>query len=630
MCGIVGFINPNSSGAIAEVDLRAMADAIVMRGPDSMGYFHDASFLVALGHKRLSIVDLSQAGSQPMHSLKDRFVVVFNGEIYNHLILRAAIETDFSASQWRGHSDTETLLACIESWGIEATLSKAVGMFAFALWDKQERTLTLARDRMGEKPLYWGWQGDTLLFGSELKALKAHPDFVGEIDRNALALLLRHNYITAPHSIYKGIHKLPAGHYVTIPHGAGPADVQPQAYWHMNDAVQSGLAHPFTGSDAEAVDALEAQLTESVGLQMLADVPLGAFLSGGVDSSTVVALMQKQSQQRVRTFAIGFDEPGYNEAEHAKAVAQHLGTDHAELYVGAAEALALVPRLPTIYCEPFADSSQIPTYLVSQMAHQQVTVALSGDGGDELFGGYNPYQLVPRVWQGLGWVPAPVRKVLQSALAPLPLPAKLAKLREVMAARTPQELYRQVLSHWPSPEALVLGADEPATLLNTPEAWPAVDSLEHWMMAMDAQTYMVDDVLTKVDRAAMANSLETRVPLLDHRVVELAWRMPLNMKIRNGQGKWVLRQVLYRHVPREMIERPKKGFSIPLAAWLRGPLRDWAEALLNEQRLKAEGYLNPVPIRKAWLAHVQGQADHSTRLWGVLMFQAWLEAQHRA
>lgn len=565
-----------------------------------------------------------------MHSVNGRYAIVFNGEIYNHLILRAAVERDFPASQWRGHSDTETLLACIEVWGIAATLSKAVGMFAFALWDKQERTLTLARDRMGEKPLYWGWQGGALLFGSELKALRAHPDFVGEIDRNALALLLRHNYIPAPHSIYKGIHKLPAGHYVTIPHGAGPDDVQPKAYWRMNDAVQSGLAHPFRGSDAEAVDALEAQLTESVGLQMLADVPLGAFLSGGVDSSTVVALMQKQSQQRVRTFAIGFDEPGYNEAEHAKAVAQHLGTDHTELYVGSAEALALVPKLPSIYCEPFADSSQIPTYLVSHMARQQVTVALSGDGGDELFGGYNPYQFLPRVWQRLAWLPAPVRSALQSVLAPLPLPAKLAKLREVMAARTPEELYRQVISHWPRPEALVLGADEPATLLNMPELWPAVDSFEHWMMAMDAQTYMVDDVLTKVDRAAMANSLETRVPLLDHRVVELAWRMPLNLKIRNGQGKWVLRQVLYRHVPQEMIERPKKGFSIPLAAWLRGPLHDWAEALLNEQRLKAEGYLNPAPIRKAWLAHVQGKADHSTRLWGVLMFQAWLEEQQRA
>jgi asparagine synthase (glutamine-hydrolysing) len=631
MCGIVGFLYANNSICYStKDDLQRMANAVQFRGPDSVGYFEDPKGSVFFAHRRLAIIDLSNAGAQPMHSKNNRFIVVFNGEIYNHLILRNLLALNFPEQEWQGHSDTETLLACFEQWGIETTLSRVVGMFAIALWDKQERALTLARDRMGEKPLYWGWQSGTLLFGSELKALKAHPDFVGEIDRNALALLLRHNYIPAPHSIYKGIHKLPAGHYVTIPQGAGPSDVQPQAYWRMNDAVQNGLANPFKGSDAQAVDALEAQLTESIGLQMLADVPLGAFLSGGVDSSTVVALMQKQRQQRVRTFAIGFNEPGYNEAEHAKAVAGHLGTEHTELYVGAQEALAVIPKLPNMYCEPFADSSQIPTYLVSQMARQHMTVALSGDGGDELFGGYNPYQFLPRIWQSLAWLPAPLRIALQSVMAPLPMPDKLTKLREVMAARTQEDLYRQVLSHWPKPESLVLGAEEPATLLNTPEAWPSVDCFAHWMMAMDAQTYMVDDVLTKVDRAAMANSLETRVPLLDHRVVELAWRLPFHMKIRDGQGKWVLRQVLYKHVPKELIERPKKGFSIPLAAWLRGPLRDWAEALLSVQRLEAEGYLNPTPIRKAWLAHVEGKADHSTRLWGVLMFQAWLEEQNRA
>lgn len=627
MCGISGFLKSHNKLENFYLILSKMADATQHRGPDSIGYWYDKSG-IALAHNRLSILDLSKSGDQPMHSACGRYSIVFNGEIYNHLALRHDL-TPFLVNSWSGHSDTETILEGIVVWGVESFLSRCIGMFAFALWDKKDQTLILARDRLGEKPLYWGWQGDTLLFGSELKSLKVHPDFVGEIDRNALALLLRHNYIPAPHSIYKGIHKLPAGHYLTIPHAAGPHDVQPKAYWRMNDAVQTGLSLPYTCSDSQAVDALDAQLSESVTLQMLADVPLGAFLSGGVDSSTVVALMQKQSQQRVRTFAIGFDEPGYNEAEQAKVVSQHLGTDHTELYVGAQEALTVIPKLPTIYCEPFADSSQIPTYLVSHMARQHVTVALSGDGGDELFGGYNPYQFLPQVWQQLAWVPAPVRVALQAVLAPLPLPAKLAKLREVMAARSPEELYRLVLSHWLRPEAVVLGAYEPATSLNTPEAWPKVDSFEHWMMAMDAQTYMVDDVLTKVDRAAMANSLETRVPLLDHRVVEMAWRMPLHMKIRDGQGKWVLRQVLYKYVPKEMIERPKKGFSIPLAGWLRGPLRDWAEALLNEQRLKVEGYLNPVPIRKAWLEHVQGKADHSTRLWGVLMFQAWLEEQKR-
>lgn len=562
-----------------------------------------------------------------MFSSCGRYVIVFNGEIYNHLALRSILEASKNGLVWCGHSDTETLLACFSAWGVEKTLQATVGMFAIALWDEQEKVLTLARDRMGEKPLYWGWQGDTLLFGSELKALKAHPDFKAEIDRNSLALLLRHNYIPTPHSIYKGIGKLPAGHYVQIPYGAGPDDVRPKPFWSFNDAIEQGLAHSFAGSDTEAVDVLEQQLSASIADQMLADVPLGAFLSGGVDSSTIVALMQKQSQQPVRTFAIGFNEPGYNEAEYAKQVAQHLGTHHTELYVGASDALAVIPKLPTIYCEPFADSSQIPTYLVSQMARQHVTVALSGDAGDELFGGYNTYQFLPQVWNRLRLLPLPLRVALQKLLASLPLPAKLSKLQEVMSARSPQDLYRRVLSHWQQPEQLVLGATEPATLLNTPSAWPQVDSFEHWMMAMDAQTYMSDDILAKVDRAAMANSLETRVPMLDHRVVELAWRLPLHMKIRNGQGKWALRQVLYRHVPRELIERPKKGFSIPLASWLRGPLRDWAEALLNESRLRQEGYLNPTPIRHAWQQHLTGKQDHSSRLWGVLMFQAWLEAQ---
>lgn len=626
MCGIVGFLQNNFLNQnFRKAYLKQMTDAVQLRGPDSSGYFEDPTSCVYLGHRRLAIIDRSDAGSQPMHSTSGRFVLVFNGEIYNHLLLRNELKKTYAAPKWRSLSDTETLLCCFETFGIEETLKKTVGMFSLALWDTQERLLTLARDRMGEKPLYWGWQGDTLLFGSELKALKAHPDFVGEIDRNALALLLRHNYIPAPHSIYKNIHKLPAGHFVTIPHGARPSDVHPKAYWSMNDAVQTGQSQGFTDSDTQAVKALDAQLSESVSLQMLADVPLGAFLSGGVDSSTVVALMQKQTQQRVRTFAIGFEDPEYNEAEHAKAVAQHLGTDHTEITIGSQEALAVIPKLPEIYCEPFADSSQIPTYLVSHMARQHVTVALSGDGGDELFGGYNQYRFLPQVWQRLALVPAPARLALQALLALLPLPAKLAKLRMVMAARSPEELYRLVLSHWFCPEILVHGAHEPATMLNTPVDWPKVESFEHWMMAMDSQTYMVDDVLTKVDRAAMANSLETRVPLLDHRVVELAWRLPLNMKIRGGQGKWILRQVLYQHVPKELIDRPKRGFSVPLASWLRGPLRDWTESLISEKRLKDQNFFDYKIIRKIWLEHVSGAKDHSTRLWSILMFQAWLE-----
>lgn len=639
MCGFVGFLTTSQwvHDDAAPGLLAYMANAIAHRGPDSAGYWQDAASGIALGHRRLAIVDLSPAGAQPMQSVCGRYVIAFNGEIYNHLDLRKELAAgsspllgeEWTNAAWRGHSDTETLLAGFSVWGIRATIERSIGMFAMAVWDKKERSLTLVRDRIGEKPLYWGWQDGVLLFGSELKALKAHPAFKAEIDRGALALLLRHNYIPAPHSIYRDIWKLPAGHYVQIPYGAGPGDVRPRPYWRMNDAIENGLKSPFSGTDSEGIDALENQLAESVASQMLADVPLGAFLSGGVDSSTVVALMQKQSSLPVRTFAIGFNEAGYNEAEHAKAVARHLGTEHTELYVGAAEALAVIPKLPRIYCEPFADSSQIPTYLVSQMARQHVTVALSGDAGDELFGGYNPYQFLPRVWNSLKRLPLPLRRALQAMLAGLPLPERMAKLRAVMAAPTPQALYRQVLSHWSEPEQVVLGAQEPATLLNTPSDWPHTDCLEHWMMAMDAQTYMADDILVKVDRAAMANSLETRVPMLDHRVVELAWRFPLHMKIREGQGKWILRQVLYRHVPRDLIERPKKGFSIPLAAWLRGPLRDWGEALLNETRLRQEGYLNPEPIRRAWDLHQQGKADHSTRLWGVLMFQAWLEEQAR-
>lgn len=628
MCGFVGFLSPQAV-QWGESILNRMACAIASRGPDDDGYWLDFDAGVALGHRRLAIVDLSSAGHQPMPSDRGRYVIAFNGEIYNHLELRAELQSSGNAPVWRGHSDTETLLAGFEAWGIEATIKKCVGMFAFAVWDKQTKTLTLARDRMGEKPLYWGWQNGVLLFGSELKALKAHPAFEGEINRNALALLLRHGYIPVPHSIYRGIQKLQPGHFISIPVAAGATSelTKPVAYWRMNDVIAAGQANPFSGSDAEATDMLEDQLCASISAQMLADVPLGAFLSGGIDSSTIVALMQKQSAQPVRTFTIGFDEEGYNEATHAKAVALHLGTDHTELYVRSQDAMAVIPRLPDIYCEPFADSSQIPTFLVSQMARKHVTVALSGDAGDELFGGYNPYQFAPRIWNLLARLPLPLRKLAASVLSRVPVPEQLKKLLEVLNVPNREAFYRQLVSHWKAPEEIVLGAHEPATLLNTPGAWPQVDSFQHWMMAMDAQTYMTDDILIKVDRAAMVNSLETRVPMLDHRVVELAWRMPLNLKIRDGKGKWLLREVLYRHVPREMIERPKKGFSIPLAAWLRGPLRDWAEALLNEGRLGQEGYFNPTPVRKVWLEHVTGQRDNSTKLWSILMFQAWLEKQ---
>jgi len=466
------------------------------------------------------------------------------------------------------------------------------------------------------------------LFGSELKALKAHRAFDAEVDRNALALLLRYNAIPAPYSIYRGIQKLPAGHMVQICRGDGPAEALPQAYWALNEVVESGLENPFLGSDTEAVTALEHRIAQSVAGQMLADVPLGAFLSGGVDSSTVVALMQQQSSKPVRTFAIGFNEPGYNEAQYAKEVAEHLDTEHTELYVGTEDALAVIPDLPSIYCEPFADSSQIPTYLVSKMAKQQVTVALSGDGGDELFGGYNPYQFAPKVWRAIRRLPLSLRKLAVAVLADVPVPDKLHKLLRVLPSENREAFYNALMSHWQQPEEAVIGAESLPSIMNSPSHWPKTDSFEHWMMAVDAKQYMSDDILVKVDRAAMSNSLETRVPLLDHRVVEFAWQLPIHQKIRNGTGKWALREVLYRHVPREMIERPKKGFSIPLSQWLRGPLRDWAEALLEETRLRREGYFHAAPIRKLWSEHQSGRRDNALKLWSVLMFQAWLEHQH--
>lgn len=654
MCGFSGFFQRQASSVPLSDSVRRMTDRIHHRGPDDAGVWFDEALGLALGHRRLSVIDLSPAGHQPMLSAAGRYVIAFNGEIYNHLTLRQQLVDAGAAPVWRGHADTETLLACFEAWGVEKTLRATVGMFAIALWDRQEKVLTLARDRMGEKPLYFGWQGETFLFGSELKALKAHPDFLGEVDRDALTLLLRHNCIPAPLSIYQGISKLMPGHFLrlSLANSDAPRRTSSQPYWRLNDAVEQGIQHPFAGSEAEAIALLERQLSASIADQMLADVPLGAFLSGGVDSSTIVALMQAQSQRPVRTFTIGFDESGYDEARHAKAVAEHLGTEHVELYVRPEDALRVIPKLPAIYCEPFSDSSQIPTFLVSQLARQHVTVALSGDGGDELFGGYNRYLAARKVWGKLQRLPGGARHVaarLLHTLSPaawdrlfelarpvLPRRFHLAtpgdkahKLADVLALSDSHAFFRQLTSHWKDPAGVVLGAHEPQTLLSDARAWPQTDCFEHAMMAMDAQTYMADDILVKVDRAAMANSLETRVPMLDHRVVELAWRMPLNLKIRDGQGKWLLRQVLYRHVPKALIERPKMGFGIPLDSWLRGPLRDWAEDLLDESKLKDQGYFRPEPIRRVWGEHVSGRRNWQHHLWDVLMFQAWLQEENR-
>lgn len=643
MCGLAGVLGKQ----VNEEHLRHMVAAIHHRGPDGQGVWSDAEANVGLAHARLSILDLSLAGYQPMLSASGRYVIVFNGEIYNHLVLRTGLEKAGWATSWRGHSDTETLLAAIAAWGVEETLKQCVGMFAFALWDKQVRSLTLARDRLGEKPLYYGWQGETFLFGSELKALKMHPAFRAEIDRDALTLFLRHNAIPAPYSIYKGIYKLPPGTFLQL--HTGQKDVRPVAYWPARSVAEAGQRNLFRGSDAEAVTELERLLGQAVGGQMVADVPLGAFLSGGIDSTTIVALMQAQSARPVKTFTIGFNEAGYNEAEHARAVARHLGTEHTELYATPQDAMDVIPNLAAIYDEPFADSSQIPTYLVSRLARSHVTVSLSGDGGDELFGGYNRYFWARNLWRKLGWMPRPLRAALAGVLTTLPpaawnavfqrlgrwLPSglryanpgdKLHKAAEILAVGSPEEIYLGLVSHWKIPANLVPGSHEPLTLLTDPSQRPDLPDFEHRMMYLDMVSYLPDDILTKVDRAAMAVSLETRVPLLDHRVVEFAWTLPLAMKIRHGQGKWLLRQVLDRYVPQSLMARPKMGFGVPIDHWLRGPLKPWAEALIEPGRLTREGVFDPAPIQHKWAEHQSGSRNWAYYLWDVLMYQQWQEA----
>lgn len=642
MCGIAGFWGEAFAEPVGQTIAGEMAGTLKTRGPDSRGTWVDSAAGLGLGHQRLAIVDLSPCGHQPMVSAGGRYVVAFNGEIYNFASLRAELEGSYP---FRGHSDTDVLLAAVEAWGVRRAVDRFVGMFAFALWDRQERALTLVRDRLGIKPLYYGCAGGTLLFASELKAFSAHPRFSGRVDRAAVRLLLQSNCIPAPFTIFEGISKLLPGSLLTLRSPAGPAS--PVRFWSAEEAARRGLAEPFQGSEEEALAELESMLTEAVALRMIADVPIGAFLSGGIDSSAVVALMQAQSSRPVKTFSIGFESEGYDEARHAKEVARHLGTEHTEWYVTPRDALEIIPRLPAIYDEPFADSSQIPTVLVSQLARRHVTVALSGDGGDELFAGYNRHVWGKRVGAAVRLLPLSFRRTLghgvssvspagwdaaYERLAPL-LPSafrhrlpgeKLHKLADAFTARDGTELYRRFSSHWANAEAVVRGAGDPA---RHPPTIQELGGVTEQMMLADLATYLPDDILTKVDRASMSVSLEARVPLLDHRVVELAWRLPLSMKLRGGQGKWLLRQLLYRHVPRELIERPKMGFGVPMETWLRGPLRGWAEELLDERRLREEGFFDPTPIRAKWSEHLSGRRNWQHHLWDVLMFQAWLEHQ---
>jgi asparagine synthase (glutamine-hydrolysing) len=623
--------------ALAEA-IRRANDTLAHRGPDGADIWCDETAGVALGHRRLAIIDLSPLGAQPMHSADGRYVVTYNGEIYNYPDLRAELESQGVA--FRGHSDTEVMLEGFVRWGVEATLRKMVGMFALALWDRQTRSLWLIRDRLGVKPLYYAHAGERLIFGSELKALRADPDFRPTLDRDALVGYLRHGYVPGPRTIHREARKLPPGTLLEWRAGAEPAV---RTYWDARAVARAGRAEwDRPRDDAAEIERLDALLRQAVAGRMLSDVPLGAFLSGGIDSSLVVALMQAQSARPVRSFTIGFDVPGYDEAKHAAAIAKHLGTEHTELYVTPDHALAVVPKLADMYDEPFADSSQIPTFLVAEMTRKHVTVALSGDGGDEVFAGYNRYVHAEAIWAARSRLPGPLRGLAARALelpgpalwaallAPLPKSKrpvrpteKAAKLARILRESSLGSIYRGLVSQWPEPAAIATDGTEPAGPLWDDAIAEEIPESVARMQLLDTLTYLPDDILTKIDRATMAVSLEGREPLLDHRLIEHAWTLPPSFKIRDGESKWALRRVLERYVPRELFERPKMGFGVPIDSWLRGPLRDWAEDLLDAKTLAADGLLNPAPIRAAWAAHLSGARDMHYPLWTILMFQAW-------
>ena len=678
MCGIAGFWHRSRSSGKADLErtARRMSAALRHRGPDDGGVWADVEAGIAMAHRRLAILDLSSEGHQPMRSANGRYVLVFNGEIYNFKKLGAELQS--AGHKFRGHSDTEVMLASFCEWGIEAALKRFVGMFAFALWDRQQRMLHLARDRAGEKPLYYGWTGGAFVFGSELKALRGHPQWQAEVDPGAVALLLRYGYVPAPHCIYQNCYKLLPGCVLTLSqeHIAAQTLPRPKPYWSFRAIAEAGIAQPFAGGLMEAKERLLKLLRESVAQQMIADVPVGAFLSGGIDSSTIVALMQAQSPRPIKTFSIGFEQPDFDEAPFAAAVARHLGTEHTELYVTEKDLQRVIPRLPAIYDEPFADTSQIPTVLLCELARERVTVSLSGDAGDELFGGYAAYRKTQHIWRCLSRIPAPLREnwakhlrrlggialggtvsagvpgrpaseresveafprstLIRSDAPTLRLrPGRLTRalnrvenFSQLLPAATDKALYQLLMSPCREPQAWLKEPAEPPTTFSATSPWQQLPGLLPRMMHQDFVSYLPDDILVKVDRAAMSVSLETRIPLLDHRVIEFAWRLPGSLQQRRGQGKWLLRQILHEHVPPALVKRPKHGFAVPIADWLRGPLRPWAEEWLNGTRLRQEGFFDEKTVRQKWSEHLSQKRDWGQPLWNVLTFQAWLEEQN--
>jgi asparagine synthase (glutamine-hydrolysing) len=648
MCGIVGYLTKPDD--INHEVCNSMNNTMSHRGPDNQGIWLDESAGIALGHRRLSILDLSSSGNQPMVSKSGRYVITYNGELYNYNNIYEELKN--IGLNINSNSDTRVLIEAINIWGIESTLNKVVGMFAFALWDKKQRILTLARDRMGEKPLYYGWQGNSFLFGSELKSFKAHPHFGNKINRQSIQLFLKNNCIPAPFTIYSDIKKLLPGHFLQVQYSKNSKakDYTLTSYWSIYQKLYEGIDSPYTGNTHSAIDKLEDLLIQSIKQQMISDVPLGAFLSGGIDSTLIVSMMQSLSNKPINTYTIGFNDDVYNEAKQAKIIADHIGTDHTELYITEREALDVIPRLSFIYDEPFSDSSQIPTYLVSLLAKKSVSVSLSGDSGDELFGGYSRYTLANKIWSIIKFFPPIISNavvLLLSSFEPKTYDRyynyfsrlgilgnninykgdKVHKLSSIINSRSKHEFYDKFMSNWKLSENIVKGLDNSNSgiIYNRNSELIDISDFKTYMMSKDLTSYLPDDILVKVDRAAMNVSLETRIPMLDYRIVEFSTKLPMNMKIRNGISKWILRQVLYKYVPKALVEKPKKGFSVPVGLWLRGPLKEWAENLINKTRLENEGYLNTELITKKWEEHQSGERNWHQPLWDILMFQSWLE-----